>query len=229
MIEHQAMLTLMEAKGFGQRWLSWMRDIFSSGTSAVLLNGVLGKTFHCRRGVRHGDPLSPLLFVLAADFLQSMINKAKGMGLLNLPIPSSSFDDFPIMQYDDDTIIIMEGDPIQLFFLKALLNYFSMCTGLKVNFSKSMMVPINVSEDRFIILAETFGCSRGSFPFTYLGLPLCISKPRVHDFLPLLNRCEKRLTGLSSFLNQAGRLQMTNAAFSSVPTSSCALWLYPRL
>lgn len=49
-IEHQTMLTLMEIKGFGQKWLQWMQSIFSSGTSAVLLNGVPGKTFHCKRG-----------------------------------------------------------------------------------------------------------------------------------------------------------------------------------
>jgi hypothetical protein len=66
----------------------------------------------------------------------------------------------------------MQGDARQLFFLKAILNTFAKTSGLKVNYAKSMMVPINISEERFDILAQTFGCSKGSLPFTYLGLPL---------------------------------------------------------
>jgi hypothetical protein len=53
--------------------------------------------------------------VLAADFLQSLVNKAKNMGLLNLSIPSNHSQDFPVIQYADDTLIIAEGDPRQLF------------------------------------------------------------------------------------------------------------------
>lgn len=120
--------------------------------------------------MRKADPLSPLLFVLAADFLQSMINKAKDMGLLHLSIPSATSEDFRVIQYADDTLIIMKRDTRQLFFLKSLLNSFSLSTGLKINFAKSMMVPINIPEDSLDLLANTFGCSKGTLPFIYLGL-----------------------------------------------------------
>jgi hypothetical protein len=57
-IKHHAMVTIMRAMGFGHKWLSWMESIFSSGTSAVHLNGVPGKTFTAEGG---SDRLIPSL------------------------------------------------------------------------------------------------------------------------------------------------------------------------
>lgn len=56
-------------------------------------------------------PLSPLLFVLAADLLRSILNKAKDQGLLNLPIQGRGGQNFPIVHYADDTLLIMEACP----------------------------------------------------------------------------------------------------------------------
>lgn len=223
------MLQIMQSKGFGTRWLSWMRMIFSSGTSSILLNGVPGKTFHCWRGVRQGDPLSPVLFVLGADLLQSVINKGRADGHLHLPIPVNYSQDFTILQYADDTLIIMEGCQTQLRQLKDILEDFASSTGLKVNYSRSVMVPINMTEDRCTSLAQAFGCTVGKLPFTYFGLPLGLTKPKIEDFLPLFSKCERRLISTSTYLNQAGRLQMTNAVFTSIPMFHLCTFLTPKI
>ena len=78
-IEHQAIIDILRAKGFGNNWISWIEMIFNSASTVVMLNGIPGKKIYCRRGVPQRDPLSPLLFVIAADLLQSVINKAMGM------------------------------------------------------------------------------------------------------------------------------------------------------
>jgi hypothetical protein len=111
----------------------------------------------------------------------------------------------------------MEAFPSQIAALKNILHVFSTSTGLKVNYAKSMLVPINVDEARTNMLAQLFGCAIGSLPFTYLGLPLGLTKPKAIDFLPLVNKCERRLAYTSAFLSQAGRLDVTNSIFTSFP------------
>jgi len=80
-----------------------------------------------------------------------------------------------------------------------------------------MLVPINMEPAYSQSLAQSFGCSLGSLPFTYLGLPLSLCKPKVADFWPLVSRCEQRLANTLIFLSQAGRVQLTNAVFSALP------------
>ena len=60
-----------------------------------------------------------------------------------------------------------------------------------------------------------------------MGLPLSLSKPNVEDFQPVVARCEKKLLSTSIYLSQAGRLQLTNSVFSSLPMfTMCTLSLH---
>jgi hypothetical protein len=100
----------------------------------------------------------------------------------------------------------MQWDVNQLQHLKDILLSFVESTSLRVNFDKSFMVPINISDERLDILTTTLGCSKQTLPFTYLGLPLSITKPSVAHFWPLVSKCERRLVNFSSFLTEAGSL-----------------------
>jgi hypothetical protein len=225
-IEHQTIILMLSKLGFPDKWIGWMKSILKSGSSSILLNGTPGKIFKCRRGVRQGDPLSPLLFVLAAELLQYIINKAASQGILSYPLSHSHTTDFPIVQYADDTLLIMKASQRELFCLKGILQSFSQSTGLKVNYSKSCMLPINISEETTMQLAATFGCQVGSFPFTYLGLPMGTTKPRVEHYLPLMNTVERRITATATWLSMTGRLTLVDSCLSSLPTyAMCTLRL----
>jgi len=105
-----------------------------------------------------------------------------------------------------------------LFNLKGLLRSFSDSSGLHVNFSKSFLVPVNVSEEKSSHLAQTFGCDVGSMPFTYLGLPLGTTKPSILDFSPLVTKIERRLSGETD----RGKLSFLSSAYILYVLSSVA-------
>jgi hypothetical protein len=195
-------------------------SLISGAQSSILLNGVPGKNFHCKRGVRQGDPLSPLLFVLAAELLQHVLNKAATRGTLEFPLQLSHSSDFPGIQYVDNTILVLKASQRQLFCLKGILQAFTQSTGLKVNHAKSCLLPINIDEEKATQMAGVFGCQVGTYPFTYLGLPMGTTKPRVEDFSPLVSKIERRISATVSWLSMAGRATWVDSVVSSIPIYS---------
>ena len=86
------------------------------------------------------------------------------------------------------------------------------------------MIPINVSDKKMEILTRTFNCQKGVMPFTYLGLPLGLTKPKVQDLLPLAKKVERRLTGCAQFLTLAGKIELANSVLTATVTfHMCAI------
>jgi hypothetical protein len=61
---------------FGLNWCDWISSLWLTTSSAYLVNGELGKKFFTAEGVRQGDPLSPMLFLLAMEPLHKLCQKA---------------------------------------------------------------------------------------------------------------------------------------------------------
>jgi hypothetical protein len=77
---------MLRHMGFGGKIISWIYNILTTASTSIILNGVPGKSIKCKRGVRQGDPLSPLLFVATTELLQIIINHAWENNIISLPI-----------------------------------------------------------------------------------------------------------------------------------------------
>ena len=97
----------LQNRGFDSKWVSWIHTILSSGKAQILVNGIAGEQINYRRGVRQGDPLSPFLFILVADVLQKILQHALSTGRILHPLDIQ--ETAPILQYADDTLILLKG------------------------------------------------------------------------------------------------------------------------
>lgn len=75
------------------------------------------------------------------------------------------------LQYADDTLCIGTPSIENLWTLKALLQGFELASGLKINFTKSCLIGVNVQSEFMDMACNFLHCSQGSLPFEYLGLP----------------------------------------------------------
>ena len=88
------------------------------------------------------------------------------------------------------------------------------------------MVPINISSEKCADLAASFGCKVESLPFTYLGLPMGTTKPRMEHLIGILERIDRRLVGIADTLSYDGRLVVVKAIISAIPNfAMCTLSL----
>ncbi|XP_071688252.1 uncharacterized protein [Rutidosis leptorrhynchoides] len=167
---------------------------YEKASISVLVNGSPTREFSLERGVRQGDPLSPFLFIIAAEGLNVMVKRAVcnkkyigvEIGRDKVPIPH--------LQYADDTIFYGEWSEENLRNLFKLLKCFEKTSGLKVNYLKSILYGVGVGKCEVENLAKSFGCNAGSFPFTYLGLPVGGRMNKIECWSPVIEKFSKRLS-----------------------------------
>jgi retron-type reverse transcriptase len=160
----------------------------------IKINDQVGQNFQTKKGLRQGDPLSPLLFNIVVDMLAILINRAKNEGHINGVVPHLVDDGLSILQYDDDTIIFLDHDLERARNLKLLLCAFEQLSGLKINYHKSEIFGYGEAKEVQEEYSNIFGCLCGSYPFKYLGIPMHHKKLSNNDWKIIEQRIEKKLS-----------------------------------
>ena len=199
----------------------------STARFLVLINRSLVGFFGSSCGLRHGDPLSPLLFLLVMEVLSRLLKRTEDGGFL------SGFQANPNTRgglhishllFADDTILFCDASKEQLLHIHMVQIFFEAITGLKVNVGKSEIVVGNLDA-----LARILYCKVGCLPMSYLGMPLGAHYKDSLIWNPIIERMEKKLAGWKQlYLSKGGRLTLLKSTLSSLPTYYLSLFPIPQ-
>ena len=81
------LIEVLRRKGFDAGYIHKIQQLVSGGQTAISINGEIGPYFHNKRGVRQGDPLSPLLFNFIVEALSAMLSAAAAAGHIKGVVP----------------------------------------------------------------------------------------------------------------------------------------------
>ncbi|XP_071690820.1 uncharacterized protein [Rutidosis leptorrhynchoides] len=102
------LLEVMICMGFGTKWCKWISSCLKSATIFILINGSPTSEFNLKRGVRQGDPLSPFIFIIAAEGLNILTKLAVERGMYKGVEVGRDKVVISHLQYADDTIFFGE-------------------------------------------------------------------------------------------------------------------------
>jgi hypothetical protein len=217
---------ILDWMGFGSKWITWMKACTSTVRFLVIVNGFPTGFFDSS----HRDPLSPLLFLLIMEVLSRMLRRSVERGFIKgfevgRNMHSGVFVSH--LLYADDTILFCDAHPEQLLYIRMVLTCFEVVTGLKVNMTKSEMVPIG-EVNGLNALADLLYCRIGSLSSQYLGMPLGASYKVSAIWNPIIEKIERRLAGWQKiYLSKGGRLTLLKSTLSSLPTYYLSLFPIP--
>jgi hypothetical protein len=229
-VNWECLYSLMDRMGFGSRWIRWMRACTSTVRFSVIVNGSPTGFFDSSRGLRQGDPLSPLLFLLIMEVLSRILRRSVERGFITgFQVGRNDQSNVSVshLLYADDTILFCEAHPEQILYIRMVLTCFEAVTGLKVNMTKSEMVPVGEVAG-VDALADLLYCHTGSLPLQYLGMPLGASYKALAIWTPIIEKIERRLAGWQKiYLSKGGRLTLLKSTLSSLPTYYLSLFPIP--
>lgn len=81
-INWQFLEDAMSIMNFPKKWIVWIKSILLPAKPSVLINGSPSRKFSMKQGLRHGDPMSPLIFNLVGEILSKFLEKATKLGII---------------------------------------------------------------------------------------------------------------------------------------------------
>ena len=165
-LSQEFLLAVLKAMKFPPLLMRAIELQMSSQVGQVMVNGDLTEPFPVTNGGKQGDPLFPLLFIIAMEGLFASLDIKRQSGeYAGAPTPDPERP-FMYAGYADDTVMgIGHGDDVQV--IEQVLALFERASGMEVKPSKSWVIWLGPWKPK---TDTVYGCSPTLLPIRYLGI-----------------------------------------------------------
>ena len=227
-VNRSFLMDLLKLFGFGPDFCHWIETFYFGANMRIILNGWLTEPIILHRGVRQGDSLSPLLYVLCVEVLACQIRGSNDIrGFL---LSGAGGKQFRVRQYADDTTSFVK-DFRSLVSLFDLISVYEKGSGAKLNLSKTEAMWLGAWRSRpdeplgltWVRKMKILGVFFGTVPVDDDNW-----QPRINKLEKSLNLWKTRslsLVGRSLIINILGLSKFFYLAKVLIPPN----WVYPRV
>ncbi len=155
-INHDYLWAVLRRMNFPETFIATVRHLYDRAESCVMLNGVPSDFFRVVRGVRQGDPMSCLLFVLAIEPLAEALRRSNLRGMC---IPGDAERLIAALFADDTTVYLDQTDSFTD--LESILNKWCVGSRAKFNVDKTEVLPVGTPVFRDELARGVATCALG--------------------------------------------------------------------
>jgi hypothetical protein len=147
-----------------------------------------------------------------------MLSRACAAGVIQGLVPNLIDGGLTHLQYADDTVIFLSYSAENLRNLRMILTCFEAMFGMKINFDKSEVFTVGLTDEEQQQTVEILNCKLCSFPMKYLGLLVIDHKISKAQLRYVSDKTEKRLgTWQCDYLSSGGKSILIDACLSNIP------------
>ncbi|XP_070017599.1 uncharacterized protein [Nicotiana sylvestris] len=180
---------VLRKMGFIERLIGIVFGLVSNNWYSILINGQAHGFFKSSRRIKQGDPVSPTLFILAAEALSRGLNALHtNMYFCGFGIPKWS-PKINHLAYANDMIIFSSSDETSLLLIMQVLKAYENASGQLVNKTKSAVYLHHLTDIEVVSKVERItGIHRNDFPIIYLGCPIFYARRKLEFYQPLITK-----------------------------------------
>ena len=169
-ISHDFVKDALTSFNFSSNFIKIISNLYENQQAIILFNNAISTSFQLQRGVRQGDPLSLLLYIIAFELFLKRINTTlKGIRIKDLYIKTRAFA--------DDIVIVLDNKDQPIF--SKLLKDFEEQAGAKINIKKFNLLVLGKNTN-IQSSYENFSVSNRKNSINFLGFDILNNKFDYH-------------------------------------------------